>query len=198
MKKKEITVGGRYYAKVSGKSVVVRVDAIREVVGYGKTWVNLQTVYDVTNRSTGRKTTFRSAQRFIGPVKSKEKSDETKGEGSEGRGKEVRNPAPAIRPGQSGDDASRNQVPGDEADSTCGEKQQALADKLKARRDTGADDAPHVIVEARAGSFCPLGGQSPKAVEEVAGVETGERRFGEEIERTPETGTEEELRKRER
>ena len=131
MKKKEITVGGRYYAKVSGKSVIVRVDAIREVVGYGKTWINLRTVYDVTNRSTGRKTTFRSAQRFIGPVKSKEKSDEIKSKGSEGRGEEVREPAPAVRPGQSDDGASRDQVPGDEAGSACGEKQQTLADKIR-------------------------------------------------------------------
>ena len=99
MKKKEITVGGRYYAKVSGRSVIVRVDAIREVVGYGKTWVNLQTVYDVTNQITRQKTTFRSAQRFIGPVKSKEKDSDTESKRNEGRGKEVCNPAPAIRPG---------------------------------------------------------------------------------------------------
>lgn len=61
MKKNEIKVGGHYQAKVSNKITMVRVDLIREVVGYkGRE----STVYDVTNLSTGRKTVFHSAAKF--------------------------------------------------------------------------------------------------------------------------------------
>ena len=70
MRKSEIKVGGHYLAKVSGKVVTVRVDAIREV----ECWVGLassgkkamQPRFDVTNLTTGRKTTFRSAAKFRG------------------------------------------------------------------------------------------------------------------------------------
>lgn len=64
MKKNEIKVGGHYRAKVNGKMVTVRVDAIRAALsrlsGAGKEG----TYYDVTNLATGRKTTFRSAAKF--------------------------------------------------------------------------------------------------------------------------------------
>ncbi len=60
MKKAEIKVGGHYIAKVSGRIVTVRVDAIRECGGYDHN----RPVYDVTNLTTGRKTTFRSAAKF--------------------------------------------------------------------------------------------------------------------------------------
>lgn len=64
MKTNEIKVGGVYVAKVSGKLTNVRVDAIRtRQSGYGST-ARDQTVYDVTNLATGRKTTFRSAAKF--------------------------------------------------------------------------------------------------------------------------------------
>ncbi len=72
MKKAEISVGRLYQAKVSGKLVTVRVDAIREVGGRrtdptftspGRVYPST-TVYDVTDLSTGRKTTFRSAAKF--------------------------------------------------------------------------------------------------------------------------------------
>jgi hypothetical protein len=66
MKKSEIRVGGLYKAKVSGKLVTVRVDGIRE---WGAPSVGTGTRYDVTNLSTGRGTTFRSAQKFRGEVK---------------------------------------------------------------------------------------------------------------------------------
>ncbi len=58
MKKDEIRVGGLYTARVSGRYVTVRVDTIRECGGYD------QAVYDVTNLTTGRKATFRSAAKF--------------------------------------------------------------------------------------------------------------------------------------
>ena len=71
----EITVGGKYYAKVSGRLVTVRVDAIRVVTGRSSTgfWFSSQrhpdkTVFDVTNLATGLRTTFRSTARFRGTV----------------------------------------------------------------------------------------------------------------------------------
>lgn len=65
MKASEITRGGVYIARVSGQVVPVRVEAIREATIAGWDYKDrLQTVYDVTNLTTGRKTTFRSAQRF--------------------------------------------------------------------------------------------------------------------------------------
>ena len=68
MKKSEIKVGGHYLAKVGGRVVTVRVDVIRAALsrlsGAGKEG----TFYDVTNLTTGRKTTFRSAARFRSAV----------------------------------------------------------------------------------------------------------------------------------
>ncbi len=63
MKAKEIVVGGKYVARISGKLTTVRVDQIRARGPIGR--VARETiVYDVTNLSTGRKTTFRSAAKF--------------------------------------------------------------------------------------------------------------------------------------
>ena len=62
MKAKQITIGGVYIARVSGRLVPVRVDNIRRVAQFVRG--GLQTVYDVTNLVTKRTTTFRSAQRF--------------------------------------------------------------------------------------------------------------------------------------
>ncbi len=67
MKKSEIQVGGHYVAKVSGRLVTVRVDAIREYnPSFSHSYRSLRssTSYDVTNLTTGRKTTFRSAAKF--------------------------------------------------------------------------------------------------------------------------------------
>lgn len=73
MKKSEITVGGLYRAKVSGRVVTVKVEAIREVekTMYRNGYTGMRTyyfapVYDVLNTATGRRTTFRSAARFRG------------------------------------------------------------------------------------------------------------------------------------
>ena len=60
MKKSEIAIGHHYFAKVHGKLVIVRVDAIQDTGLSGKI------AYDVTNLSTGRRTTFRSAAKFRG------------------------------------------------------------------------------------------------------------------------------------
>lgn len=65
MKKNEIKVGGHYRAKVSDKLVTVRVDGIEDrAMGFGKP----HTAYHVFNLSTGRKTTFRSAAKFRSKV----------------------------------------------------------------------------------------------------------------------------------
>jgi len=56
MKKQDIFIGKCYSAKVSNRLTTVRVDAIRNT--------SAGTRYDVTNLTTGRKTTFSSAQKF--------------------------------------------------------------------------------------------------------------------------------------
>lgn len=72
MKKNEIVVGGKYSAKINGKLVTVRVDAIRESASYRAGRPNTPTtLYDVTNLTTSRKTTFRSAAKFRSEVQSK-------------------------------------------------------------------------------------------------------------------------------
>lgn len=80
MKAKEIKVGGRYAAKVSGKLTTVRVDAIREIARVcgtnydGSRKCRDAMIYDVTNLATGRRTTFRSAQKFRGEASEKPKT----------------------------------------------------------------------------------------------------------------------------
>lgn len=69
MKAKEIKVGGHYRAKISGRVVTVRVDAIRHPILVRAGRDSETTVYDVTNLSTGRKTTFRSAMKFRCPAR---------------------------------------------------------------------------------------------------------------------------------
>lgn len=61
MRAKEIEVGGVYLARVSGKITKVRVDAIEEM--FARAGRSL-TIYRVTNIATGRRTTFRSPQKF--------------------------------------------------------------------------------------------------------------------------------------
>ncbi len=64
MKAKEIIVGAKYVARISGRLVTVRVDAIRDWESSLRSGGHGKTLYDVTNLSTGRKTTFRSAAKF--------------------------------------------------------------------------------------------------------------------------------------
>jgi hypothetical protein len=63
----QVTVGGRYTAKVSGNLTTVKVLAIREEAGWTSTR-RAQTRIDVVNERTGRRTTFRSAARLRSAV----------------------------------------------------------------------------------------------------------------------------------
>lgn len=72
MLKSQIEVGGKYTAKISGRLVTVRVDEIREVENKykgvdqysGRVKLGSATFYDVTNLTTKRTTTFKSAAKF--------------------------------------------------------------------------------------------------------------------------------------
>ena len=63
MKKQDIAVGRCYTMKVSDRIVTVRVDAIREVSGYGPR-DRTHTVYSCTNLSTGKACKAESAAKF--------------------------------------------------------------------------------------------------------------------------------------
>lgn len=65
MKAEDIKVGGHYIAKVSNKLVTVRVTGI----DYHPSAKSDKAFYHVINLSTGRRTTFRSAQKFRSEVK---------------------------------------------------------------------------------------------------------------------------------
>jgi hypothetical protein len=62
MKQADVQIGSRYRAKVSGKLVTVRVISMDVVRGRQR--------FNVFNEATGRKITFRSAQRFRCPLAS--------------------------------------------------------------------------------------------------------------------------------
>ena len=70
MKLQDITIGGRYAAKVSGGMTIVRVLAIREdhSHSWGTTRPRVVHRIDVVNERTGRKLTFRSAARLRRPA----------------------------------------------------------------------------------------------------------------------------------
>ncbi len=127
MKKKEIRKGAYYVAKVNNKLTTVRVDDIREYHA-----VSMCTAYHVTNMATGRKTIFRSAQKFrretsVIPTKKK--------------------PRPAKPAPHTVQQEFETVKP-----KTCGDKQSGLADALRKRKDMGVDKSPHLIVEALAGT----------------------------------------------
>lgn len=63
MKMNEIRVGGLYRAKVSGVIATVRVDRIDDTRTTGP--------YHITNLRTGRRTTFRTAAKFLVEVRDK-------------------------------------------------------------------------------------------------------------------------------
>ena len=63
MLERQVKVGGHYVATVSGVKTVVRLDAVREVSGYGPRSRNTKR-FDVTNLVTSRRTSFRSAAKF--------------------------------------------------------------------------------------------------------------------------------------
>ena len=72
MRLQDITIGGRYLAKISGHMTMVRVLAIREDQAWGSTRGSTRprVVHriDVVNERTGRRTTFRSAARLRRPA----------------------------------------------------------------------------------------------------------------------------------
>jgi hypothetical protein len=64
MKLADITIGGRYTAKVSGRIQTVRVLRFREVAVRG----GLRTYIEALNEATGRQITIRSPQRLRSKV----------------------------------------------------------------------------------------------------------------------------------
>lgn len=62
MKLKEVEIGGRYHARVSGRVAVVRVTGMQDVAGYGRS--RARTVITAVNETTGRQISMRSAQRL--------------------------------------------------------------------------------------------------------------------------------------
>lgn len=86
MRHADLTEGGIYAAKISGRIVPVRIDSIVERWEPASGWARStrargRTVYryGVTNLATGRKTTFRSAQKFRRRVSLCEKCGEAIG-----------------------------------------------------------------------------------------------------------------------
>jgi hypothetical protein len=62
MKLKDIEIGGRYLAKVSGQLVTVRVTELKEVPAFASDrW---KTIIYAVNEATGRHITIRSPQRL--------------------------------------------------------------------------------------------------------------------------------------
>ena len=74
MKLKDVKVGGRYHAKVSGGLTVVRVVEIKQLSpAYHLPNGNWRTLINAVNESTGRRITVRSPQRLRAlPAKSSE------------------------------------------------------------------------------------------------------------------------------
>lgn len=68
MRLQDITIGGRYLAKISGHLTMVRVLAIREDHSWGSTRPRVVHRIDVVNERTGRRLTFRSASRLRCPA----------------------------------------------------------------------------------------------------------------------------------
>ncbi len=70
MRAKDIVVGGHYLARVSRKSVVVRVTKVRAIAG-GGAFGNARdkVVYDAVNLETDDKVTFSSAAKFQDQVR---------------------------------------------------------------------------------------------------------------------------------
>lgn len=65
MKKADVTIGGEYYAKVTNKKVVVRIDAENSSGGW-----------DATNLSTNKKVRIKTAGRLQGPARTTEATSE--------------------------------------------------------------------------------------------------------------------------
>lgn len=176
MRKNDIKIGGRYTAKVNGKLVTVRVDDIKTVAGLpigrfgGGQRGKDRTSYHVTNLTTGRKTVFHSAMKFreevsaAAPQKSKPELTaarrrveqiESKYSTEQGATEEERQEAQSLVEDMLHPALATAAITVEEETPSGGPvapKQQGLADRLRAKKDTGVDTAPHLIVEARAGT----------------------------------------------
>lgn len=134
MKKSEIRVGGHYRAKVSGRLVTVVVNSIGSKESRGR----LVTSYSVTNLSTGRKLTFRSAAKFR--LEAEKSSD------------------PILLPELAIGGLITQEIPVSSLTTTilpeksAGVKPVGLAAVLSEEDSPSASSPPHVIVEARAGT----------------------------------------------
>lgn len=180
MKASEIKVGGVYVAKVSGKLTKVRVDAIRVT----QRLKGQYPAYDVTNLATGRKTTFRSAQKFRSKaeaIKDVKKSWEGAQTTSGDRRQDLQEVEQAFEDAQADPTAppatapasseaeqrpdpqtSSGEIPATSTNSTGSSAPgcsgpltpgfSGLAAVLKRQSEQPQDDAPHLIVEARAGT----------------------------------------------
>lgn len=177
MKKEQIVVGGHYTAKVSNVITTVRVDSINERANGGG---RMETHYNVTNLRTGRTTRFRSAAKFRGVTSDKPQSKVVKcgkiepggtygctrpadhaglcngdnpetnhhftGEPKPPEGDDRSDPTPVGSTVANVLVSSQVSAAGATSSPTSG-----LAARL-AQRTAERDDAPHVIVIARAGS----------------------------------------------
>lgn len=147
MRKAQIKVGGHYTARVFGRLVTVRVDEINDGTNPGRTASG--TRYHVTNLRTERKTMFRSAAKFRKEVQSEMRTVEVDFPPGANDGIVL-----SDRPYQEGEQRPNPTPVGPPATSAVALSRaapSALADKLSAL-DAQADDSPHIIVEARAGT----------------------------------------------
>lgn len=142
MKTAEIEVGKSYRAKVSGNLTTVRVEAIRKQAGFqgGRE----TTVFDVTNLTTGRRTTFRSSLKFrnevgMEPPRASKRLIESAAKAAEA--------AVSHKP----EVVETDTAPLGDNIGTPAPKH-GLAQALKTRRNTTTDSAAHLIIEARAGT----------------------------------------------
>lgn len=158
MTKDSVQVGSVYLAMVSGRLVQVRLNAIRkgERRGYGK---KNGTFYDVTNLSTGRELTFKSATK-LRPYTPPKAEREAAAKASKGLGgfvtsEEARklDNQPTVVLGTKAASPPPPVTVTEETPSgpTYGSKLSERLAAAKARRDV-VDTAPHLIVEARAGT----------------------------------------------
>ena len=158
--KSEIKVGGHYTAKVSNKIVTVRVDSIRERDGYKK----METVYNVTNLTTGRTTTFRSAAKFRseapltittvveGAIKKARLKQITEGEQSLPPQVSVGSGVPTLPTESTTSSPTMSMTPQANPSTAPIVATTPKTNPFAAKLARPVDDSPHLIVEARAGT----------------------------------------------
>lgn len=134
MLKKDIKVGKMYRAKVNGQFTTVRVDSIKESLPRGAKG-RIGTVYFVTNLSTNRNTVFRSAAKFLNEVGMEPPRLSAK----------QRESAEAMAVAVVERVETLNKV----VQTTPSVLQQTI---IKRQTSQALNRAPHVIVEARAGT----------------------------------------------